>query len=162
MKLYHGSLEVIENPKIIKPTRTLDYGAGFYTTTSCEQAELWVKRRMLSSQAKIGYINIYELNESSISEIDVLWFDEPTEEWVDFVMSNRTLIDFTHNHDLVYGPVANDRVYAAFALYESDLLDKEGLIKELKTYRLVDQMLFHTDRSLQYLKYIESKEIVYE
>lgn len=117
---------------------------------------------MLSSQAKTGYINIYELNKNSISEINVLWFDEPTEEWVDFVMSNRTLIDFTHNHDLVYGPVANDRVYAAFALYESDLLDKEGLIKELKTYRLVDQMLFHTDKSLQYLKYIESKEIAYE
>ena len=49
--------------------------------------------------------------------------------------------------DLVYGPVANDRVYAAFALYESELLDKEGLIKELKTYKLVDQMLFHTDKS---------------
>lgn len=162
MKLYHGSLEVIENPEIIKPTRTLDYGAGFYTTTSYEQAELWVKRRMLSSHAKTGYINVYELNENSISEIDVLWFDEPTGEWVDFVMSNRTLIDFTHNHDLVYGPVANDRVYAAFALYESDLLDKEGLIKELKTYKLVDQMLFHTDRSLLYLKYIESKEIAYE
>ena len=162
MKLYHGSLEVIENPKIIKSTRTLDYGAGFYTTTSYEQAELWVKRRMLSSQVKTGYINIYELNENSISEINVLWFDEPTEEWVDFVMSNRTLIEFTHNHDLVYGPVANDRVYAAFALYESDLLDKEGLIKELKTYKLVDQMLFHTDKSLQHLKYIESKEIAYE
>ena len=78
------------------------------------------KRRMLSSQAKTGYINIYELNESSVSEIDVLWFDEPTEEWVDFVMSNRTPYRFSpHNHDLVYGPVANDRVYAAFALYES-------------------------------------------
>ena len=51
--------------------------------------------------------------------------------------------------DLVYGPVANDRVYAAFALYESELLDKEGLIKELKTYKLVDQMLFHTDKSGQ-------------
>ena len=62
--------------------------------------------------------------------------------------------------DLVYGPVANDRVYAAFALYESELLDKEGLIKELKTYKLVDQMLFHTDKSLKYLKYIEVKEII--
>lgn len=112
--------------------------------------------------SKTGYINIYELNESSVSEIDVLWFDEPTEEWIDFVMSNRTLIDFTHNHDLVYGPVANDRVYAAFALYESVFLEKEGLIKKLKTYRLVNQMLFHTDRSLQYLKYIESKGIAYE
>lgn len=108
----------------------------------------------------MGYINIYELEESAIAEIDVLWFDEPTEEWVDFVMSNRTIINFTHSYDLVYGPVANDKVYAAFALYENDLLDKEGLIKELKTYKLVDQMLFHTDRALNYLKYIEAKEVI--
>lgn len=43
---------------------------------------------------------------------------------------------------------------------KSELLDKEGLIKELKTYKLVDQMLFHTDKSLKYLKYIEVKEII--
>lgn len=158
MRLYHGSLEIVENPKIIPPTRTLDYGAGFYTTTSYEQAEQWVQRRM-SVQAKRGYINIYELDKNATSETNTLWFDEPTEKWIDFVMSNRILKDFKHDYDLVYGPVANDRVYAAFALYENDLLDKEGLIKELKTYKLVDQMLFHTDKSLKYLRYIESKEI---
>lgn len=158
MRLYHGSLEIVENPQIIPPTRTLDYGAGFYTTTSYEQAEQWVQRRM-SVQAKRGYINIYELDKNATSETNTLWFDEPTEKWIDFVMSNRILKDFKHDYDLVYGPVANDRVYAAFALYENDLLDKEGLIKELKTYKLVDQMLFHTDKSLKYLRYIESKEI---
>lgn len=158
MRLYHGSLEIVENPQIIQPTRTLDYGAGFYTTTSYEQAEQWVQRRM-SVQAKRGYINIYELDKNATSETNTLWFDEPTEKWIDFVMSNRVLKDFKHDYDLVYGPVANDRVYAAFALYENDLLDKEGLIKELKTYKLIDQMLFHTDKSLKYLRYIESKEI---
>lgn len=159
MKLYHGNLEIVQEPRIIKPTRTLDYGTGFYTTTSYEQAEQWVRRRM-TAQANVGYINVYEMDNASMSEMNILWFDEPTEEWVDFVMSNRTLRNFEHNHDLVYGPVANDRVYAAFALYESELLDKEGLIKELKTYKLVDQMLFHTDKSLKYLKYIEVKEII--
>lgn len=158
MRLYHRSLEIVENPQIIPPTRTLDYGAGFYTTTSYEQAEQRVQRRM-SVQAKRGYINIYELDKNATSETNTLWFDEPTEKWIDFVMSNRILKDFKHDYDLVYGPVANDRVYAAFALYENDLLDKEGLIKELKTYKLVDQMLFHTDKSLKYLRYIESKEI---
>ena len=36
MKLYHGSLEVVSEPRIITPNRTLDYGRGFYTTTSYE------------------------------------------------------------------------------------------------------------------------------
>ena len=39
MELYHGSVEVVRNPRIIQPERTLDYGSGFYTTTSFHQAE---------------------------------------------------------------------------------------------------------------------------
>ena len=48
MKLYHGSLITIEKPKILKPSRALDYGSGFYTTTSFEQSERWVHRKSLS------------------------------------------------------------------------------------------------------------------
>ena len=82
------------------------------------------------------------------------------ESWVDFVMQNRTQKDFKHDYDIVYGPVANDRVYAAFALYEGGLIDKQILISELKTYKLVDQYLFHTDKSLRTIGFVEAKEIV--
>lgn len=60
MKLYHGSLEVVSEPRIITPNRTLDYGRGFYTTTSYEQAEQWVRRRK-GTQHTVGYVNVYEL-----------------------------------------------------------------------------------------------------
>ena len=159
MKLYHGSLEVVSEPRIITPNRTLDYGRGFYTTTSYEQAEQWVRRRR-GTQHSVGYVNVYELADILPEEIKQLRFDTPTEEWVDFVMRNRTERGFEHSFDIVYGPVANDRVYAAFALYESNLLDKEGLIRELRTYELVDQYLFHTEQSLQYLTFIEAKEVI--
>jgi len=46
MKIYHGSLEVIERPLILQPNRLLDYGRGFYTTTSERQAKEWVERRI--------------------------------------------------------------------------------------------------------------------
>ena len=159
MKLYHGSLEVVSEPRIITPNRTLDYGRGFYTTTSYEQAEQWVRRRR-GTQHSVGYVNVYELVDILPEEIKQLRFETPTEEWVDFVMRNRTERGFEHSFDIVYGPVANDRVYAAFALYESNLLDKEGLIRELRTYELVDQYLFHTEQSLQYLTFIEAKEVI--
>ena len=158
MKLYHGSLEVVSEPRIITPNRTLDYGRGFYTTTSYEQAEQWVRRRK-GTQHSVGYVNVYELAEVLPDDIKQLRFETPTEEWVDFVMRNRTEKGFDHSFDIVYGPVANDRVYAAFALYESNLLDKEGLIRELRTYELVDQFLFHTEQSLQHLTFIEAKEV---
>ena len=158
MKLYHGSLEVVSEPRIITPNRTLDYGRGFYTTTSYEQAEQWVRRRK-GTQHSVGYVNVYELADILPDDIKQLRFETPTEEWVDFVMRNRTEKGYEHSYDIVYGPVANDRVYAAFALYESNLLDKEGLIRELRAYELVDQFLFHTEQSLQHLTFIEAKEV---
>ena len=159
MKVYHGSLEIVEHPEIRKVTRTLDYGEGFYTTTSFQQAEAWVKRRMGENHALHGYVNIYEFDFSSIRKMNSLIFAKPTDEWVDFVMANRTQKGYVHSYDLVYGPVANDRVYAAFALYEGGVLDKQSLIRELKTYKLVDQYLFHTNESLQYLSFLEAKEV---
>ena len=55
-----------------------------------------------------------------------------------------------------------DRVYAAFALYEQGFLDKRALINELRAYKLVDQILFHTEKSLKTLKYIDKIEVQYD
>lgn len=121
MKLYHGSLVVVNNPEIRETSHTLDYGRGFYTTTSYEQAEAWVKRKKDELKTDKGYVNVYEFNESALRKFKCLIFYKPTEEWVDFVMQNRTIKGFRHDYDIVYGPVANDRVYAAFALYEGGI-----------------------------------------
>lgn len=159
MKVYHGSLDKVVSPEIRESNRTLDYGRGFYTTTSYGQAEAWVRRRMDEKKSKNGYVCVYECDERSISGLKSLRFDAPTEEWVDFVMKNRTQKDFVHEYDIVYGPVANDRVYAAFALYEGGLINKQLLISELRAYRLVDQFLFHTEEALKLLIFIEAKEV---
>ena len=37
MTLYHGSLEIVEHPLIRETNRPLDFGTGFYTTTSLQQ-----------------------------------------------------------------------------------------------------------------------------
>jgi len=159
MIVYHGSLEKIKQPEIREPNRNLDYGGGFYATTSEAQATDWVRRRMTEKQAKEGFVNEYFLDEKILKTLNCLIFTSPTEEWLDFVMKNRTDRHFTHNYDVVYGPVANDRVYAAFALYEGGLMTKQNLIAELKTYKLVDQYLFHTLKSLQAIKFHDAKQI---
>ncbi len=160
MKLYHGGLEPVIAPEIRKPNRTLDYGSGFYTTTNIQQAEDWVRRHASDNpKPKVGYINVYDADIEAIRSGNCLWFDSPNEEWIDFVYANRNDRNFVHKYDFVYGPVANDRVYAAFALYESGILGKQEVIKELKTYTLVDQLLFHTPISLTFLKFVEAKEI---
>lgn len=103
MRIYHGSLEVVEHPLILPPQRTLDYGQGFYTTTSERQSKEWVERRMHEKHTSCGYVNIYELDEEKLCELKCLIFEEPNEEWAEFVMANRTRMDFAHDTTLCMG-----------------------------------------------------------
>lgn len=43
MKLYHGSNVVVKNPQILLSDRRLDFGTGFYLTSSFEQSERWAQ-----------------------------------------------------------------------------------------------------------------------
>ena len=157
MTLYHGSLEIVEKPQILQANRPLDFGTGFYTTTSLQQARRWVKLRMEQSQASVGFINIYEYTPKR--DLHTRLFRSANEAWVDFVHANRTIQDYNHDYDIVTGPVANDNVYLSFNLYESGIITKRELIRRLKTYKLVDQLLFHTERSLDTLEYVGNKEV---
>lgn len=156
-RVYHGSIDEVVNPEIRQPNRSLDYGSGFYTTTSYEQAKRWVERRMKDKGVAVGYVNIYELDEKLVKNMKSLFFEKPSEEWVSFVMRNRTERNFIHDYDVVYGPVADDSVYTQFALYEGGIISLPTLIHELKTYKLVDQYLFHTEKALLAIKFIESE-----
>lgn len=158
-KIYHGSIEVVRQPEIRQPNRSLDYGSGFYTTTSMEQAKKLVERRIKDKGVAVGYVNVYDFDPAVLKQLKVLLFEKPTEEWVNFVMKNRTVRGFTHDYDIVYGPVADDNVYTQFTLYEGGIISMPTLIQELKTYKLVDQYLFHTEKSLSAIKFVESIEI---
>ena len=160
MRIYHGSDRIIQVPQIIKGRR-VDYGTGFYTTTSYQQAEDWVKTKHQNQLFLQGFVNVYEFDLTQAEQyLRVKKFAlHPTEEWFDFVENNRMNPTFEHDWDVVYGPVADDRVFAAFALYESGVLSREETIRELKTYKLKDQYLLHTERALQYITFIEAKEV---
>jgi hypothetical protein len=47
MQLFHGGIEIIEQPIILEQQRLLDFGKGFYLTSSQIQAERWasIKRK---------------------------------------------------------------------------------------------------------------------
>ena len=158
MELYHGSLERVTVPEIRESNRTLDYGTGFYLTTSREQAESWVRRKFRSI-IELGWVNVYDYNSELEAELSILSFDKPDERWLDFVMANRMDKDFIHDYDIVKGPVANDRVYASFALYEAGLLSKQALIAELKAYKLVNQILIHTEAGLNAILFVKADKI---
>lgn len=157
-----GALTVWNRPKspeIRMPNRTLDYGAGFYLTSSRQQAESWVRRKFKGDIVR-GWLNVYDYDTEIEAELSVLSFDKPDEQWLDFVMANRMDKEFVHEYDIVKGPVANDRVYASFALYEAGILGKDALIAELKAYKLVNQTLLHGEAALRTIRFINAEEIL--
>jgi len=158
MKLYHGSTEIVERPKIIVSDKFLDFGFGFYTTTSEEQALRWAKIKKKRTKSQNSYLNIYDIDEAIFSDdsFSMLKFTEPTREWLDFVIANRRG-NITHNHDFVTGPVANDTLYRTFTLYESGVLTLQETFNRLKVHELFDQLSFHTERALETLKFTETQ-----
>ncbi|MBR1935381.1 MAG: DUF3990 domain-containing protein [Muribaculaceae bacterium] len=159
MILYHGSAEIVKQPRIIRALRTLDYGQGFYTTSSLEQAQRWALRKTKDAQRLTAYVNTYEYDEVKAKSMNIRTFVGPTEEWLEFIIANRTKGDFTHDYDIVVGPVANDKTFASFALFESGVYDAHDLIRALKTYVLVDQYLFHTERALSAITFKDVMEV---
>ncbi len=161
MKLYHGGIIPVESPRILSPDRIGDFGLGFYTTSSREQAKRFVHIKADRENKTGGFISIFEIQDEFLENpmLQTKFFESADEEWVDFVMKNRRIVDFKHSFDIVRGPVANDQVYASLVLYESDLISKRELLERLKARRLVDQILFHTAKSLLVLNYLGSEEV---
>ena len=96
MVLYHGSKEIVEYPEIRKARFQKDFYFGFYCTLYAEQAKRWATRY------GDGYINKYEYVPSST--LNCLYFEEMTEEWLDFIVTCRRGIP--HKYDIVEGPMA--------------------------------------------------------
>lgn len=158
-ELYHGSNVLVPAPEIRASQRTLDFGTGFYTTSSFEQAKRWAINKTGREKLGIPTVSVFEVSDDYLVSPDysVLHFEKADEKWLDFVIENRTDPNFSFTYDVVKGAVANDRVFASLNAFESGFMDKEALLQELKTWVYVDQILFHTEKSLKLLTF--KKEI---
>lgn len=161
MILYHGSTELVDTPEIRTGNIFLDFGFGFYTTTSYNQAERWAKIKMRRNSADKGYVSVYEFDfDNASKEIDVITFKAADEKWLEFVVDNRNGRLSNNTVDLITGPVADDNIYETIRLFETGAYDAEYTVRKLKTEVLHDQWAFRTDKVLGYLKFVEAKEIV--
>ena len=158
MKVYHGSLVVVDNPEIRVGDRYLDFGYGFYTTMNEEQAIKWTEKQKNRKGTNIGYVSMYDFDiEKAESELKIIRFDKANKEWLDFVFINRKG-QCQEAYDIVIGPVADDSVYEVVRFYEIGIYDLAETLKRLKVEELYNQILFHTKESLKFLKFIKVEE----
>jgi hypothetical protein len=161
MILYHGSNVTVEKPRLILPNRALDFGSGFYTTMNLAQAESFANNVVNRNEGQgIPTISYYEVDyDKLLREFDILKFDNPDDEWLDFVYANRTAKYSGKMYDIIIGPVANDTVYRVFRLFENGDIDRETVIKRLKITELFNQVTFCTEKAIVELKFIKSEAL---
>jgi len=158
--IYHGSNVIVEQPKIMQGERMLDFGTGFYTTSNKEQAIRWAQRVSHRREPKEQMLSIYEFDiEAAQCDLSIIRFDEPNGEWLDFVCANRSGREAVNHYDVVLGAVADDKVYSVVQFYENGVYDKADAIKRLKVEDLFNQILFHTEKSLPYCRFVGYEQL---
>lgn len=159
MLVYHGSNVEVRKPILLRSRKKTDFGRGFYTTTQKEQAEHWTTIKMDRAKAGRRVVSVFEVDDAILTdpELKIREFHGPDEAWLNFVVDSRKGIE--HDYDLVFGPVANDKVFTVVNLYESGVLDAPAAIAELKAYKTYNQLSFHTQRVISALRFVESYEV---
>lgn len=159
MRLYHGSNVEVRKPSLRLGREKTDFGKGFYTTTQKEQAEHWTSIKMDRTQTGKKTVSVYEIDDALLSDpvLKIREFNGPDEAWLNFVVNSRKGVK--HDYDLVFGPVANDKVFTVVNLYESGVLDAPAAIAQLKAYQTYDQLSFHTPKVIKALRFVESIEV---
>ena len=155
MILYHGSNVIVEQPKLIRQNRYLDFGFGFYTTTNRDQAVNFAQKVTDRRKTGAATLNIYSVEEAvAFKECSLLRFDSPDEAWLDFVSDNRSGNYEGKSYDFIFGPVANDDVYRTFTLYTAGVLTKEQTLDQLKIKKLYNQLVLTSEKELAYLRFV--------
>ena len=159
MIVYHGSSEAVQNPDVRHSYRSLDFGMGFYVTTVKEQAERWARRKADILGKDKAIVSIYHMNDDTAGFL-VKSFDEDLMEWIDFVCRCRDGEKDYLEYDLIFGKVANDKVFRVVDMYHTGIWDKERALKEIKAYPVYDQIAFISQKAIDGLLMFQTFEEV--
>ena len=158
MRLYHASPLVIEHPDIYHSRNFLDFGKGFYLSDNEQQAFEMASYKASQFDSE-PVVNVFEFDEriltDSTSTLNIKRFDSYSKEWAEFVFANRSnenSLSPVHDYDIVYGPIANDRVGLQIRNYMEHNIDLETFLERLKFIRgITFQYFFGTQRAVNLL-----------
>ncbi len=151
MVLYHGSNTIVDKPMLLKGQRALDFGAGFYLTTSSDQATRWAKSVTLRRGKGQPTINVYELDGQNLLNLKVQRFETANTDWLDYVVQNRRGQAVVGDYDIVIGPVANDSTLPVIDDYMAGVYTKEEAVRRLLPQNLTDQYAFKSIEAISIL-----------
>ena len=155
MILYHGSNVEIAKIDLNRGRRGKDFGQGFYLSADRGQAQMMAERTVDREESGTAILTMYEFDESVLlnpSDFNVKVFDNYSKEWAEFIMLNRR--NKTRNYDIVYGPIADDKVGLQISRYQLQYIPMDELIRQLSFIRPTFQYFFGTESAIRLLKRI--------
>jgi hypothetical protein len=150
MTLYHGSNQSFDNVDLSKSKNRRDFGRGFYTTTIRDQAQQW-GYNMFNRFGGEG-IFLYEFEFSPSDNLKSKQFTDISDEWFDFILSNRVSDVLQHDFDFVQGPVANDKTVLTITGFIDGIFTREEAMRRLRYSKTNDQVSLHTESAVSSLK----------
>ena len=156
MILYHGSNVEINQIDLSKSSRGKDFGKGFYMSENEKQAgEMAVFKSLQTNSTPI--VNSFEFDERVLSDnsLRVKVFKEYSLEWAEFVFKNRSNRSDTpaHDYDIVYGPIADDKVGVQIRNFMEGNISIEVFLERLKYMKgITFQYFFGTEKAIKHLK----------
>ena len=152
MILYHGSNMNIDKIDLEMSKPNKDFGKGFYLSESEEQAmEMANFKSVLLGGEPIVTKFEFDVEMMKNSELSVKVFEEYSEEWADFVFANREGRE-VEQYDIVYGPIANDKVGLQIRKLKDGSIDKAEFLNRLKYMKgITFQYYFGKEKAIKYL-----------
>ena len=156
IELYHGSNMVIKEVDLSKGRLGKDFGKGFYLSENKHQAmrmAMLVTRREGTGEPTLNTF-LFDETVLSSNDINIIRFDSYSTEWADFVLMNRNNKSeiLSHNYDIVYGPIANDRIGLQIKRLEQGIQTSKEFLRNIRFVHPTFQYYFGTERSLQFLR----------
>lgn len=155
MILYHGTNTTFETIDLEKSKPNKDFGKEFYLSANYEQALAMAKVKVDQLEFGEPTVLVFEVDEAQMEKLKVKRYYEYSEEWAEFILLNRRndKAQPVHNYDIVYGPIADDRVGVQLWRYETQSIDLPTLVRNLQHMKgITFQYFFGTEESIKLLK----------
>ena len=175
--LYHGSYTEVEQIDLSLCRDGLDFGKGFYLTSSLNQALSYIPASVRKAKRRGILPDSYKEADGKVSTFQfhpnpnlfIHYFNEADEEWLHFAACNRSRDLFPELRkkfaivDIIGGKVADDQTAVTLNNYVSGAYGIPGTeradrttIELLETDRLKDQFCFRTMEAIASLEFIRS------
>ena len=167
--LYHGSKEIIENPTLKGGKETNDYGYGFYCTESIELANEWA-----CPDNNDGYANKYEFEMTGLNVLNLTKPEYNILNWMALLLQFRIPKGMTPNDemareyilknysidltkvDVIIGYRADDSYFSFARDFLKNTITVAQLSRAMELGKLGIQVVLHSGKAFEQLKYIES------